>query len=90
MLFGVFPDGDHVEINVTISLKKGVADPEGANTKKALNLLGFDNVKNVQAMKTFRIEIDTENEKKARAEIAEMCEKLLANPVIQDYTITIR
>jgi len=90
MLFGVFPDGDHVEINVTISLKKGVADPEGANTKKALNLLGFDNVKNVQAMKTFRIEIDTENEKKARAEIVEMCEKLLANPVIQDYTIAIR
>ena len=90
MLFGVFPDGDHVEIDVTISLKKGVADPEGANTKKALNLLGFDNVRNVRVMKTFRIEIDTENEKKARAEIAEMCEKLLANPVIQDYTITIR
>jgi len=90
MLFGVFLDGDHVEIDVTINLKKGVADPEGANTKKALNLLGFDNVKNVQAMKTFRIEIDTEDEEKAKAEIAEMCKKLLANPVIQDYTIAIR
>ena len=79
-----------MEIDVTINLKKGVADPEGANTKKALNLLGFDNVKNVQAMKTFRIEIDTEDEEKAKAEIVEMCKKLLANPVIQDYTIAIR
>lgn len=79
-----------MEIDVTISLKKGVADPEGANTKKALNLLGFDNVIDVKSMKTFRIEMDIEDEKKARAEVEEMCKKLLANPVIQDYTITIR
>jgi phosphoribosylformylglycinamidine synthase len=79
-----------VEVDVTISFKKGVADPEGANTKKALNLLGFDNVRNVRAMKTFRIEMDVKDEKRARVEVEGMCKKLLANPVIQDYTITVR
>ncbi len=78
-----------MEVDVTISLKKGVADPEGANTKKALNLLGFDNVIDVRSMKMFRIVVSIEDEKKARAEVEKMCKKLLANPVIQNYTIEI-
>lgn len=79
-----------MEIDVTISLKKGVADPEGANVKKALNLLGFGDVRNVRTMKTFRIDLATEDRKKAKKEIEEMCKKLLANPVIQNYMIEIR
>jgi len=80
-----------IEVDVTIKLKHGVADPEGENTKKALDLLGFRDVRNVKTMKTFRIEIEPEkgNEEKVMQEVEEMCRKLLANPVIHDYTINV-
>jgi phosphoribosylformylglycinamidine synthase len=73
--------------DIYIELKEGVADPEGESTKKALRLLGFQNVKNVSTRKVFRIEIDAESREKAEEEIKSMCEKLLANPVIQKYSI---
>ncbi|AGK61743.1 phosphoribosylformylglycinamidine synthase, purS protein [Archaeoglobus sulfaticallidus PM70-1] len=73
--------------DVYIELKEGVADPEGESTKKALKLLGFDNVKNVSTRKVFRIEIDAKSREEAEKEIKQMCEKLLANPVIQRYSI---
>ncbi len=74
--------------DVYIELKEGVTDPEGESTRKALKLLGFDNVKNVSTRKVFRIEIDESDKKKAEEEIKQMCEKLLANPVIQKYRIS--
>ena len=73
--------------DVYIELKEGVTDPEGESTKKALKLLGFENVKNVSTRKVFRIEIEENDKKKAEEEIRQMCEKLLANPVIQKYSI---
>ncbi len=79
-----------MEADVTISFKKGVADPEGSNVKKALNLLGFDDVRDVRTMKTFRIDLATEDRGKAKKDINEMCKKLLANPVIQSYQIELR
>ena len=79
-----------VEVEVTIKLKHGVTDPEGENTKKALNLLGFNNVHSVESMKTFRIAIDAEEEgSDVKYEVEEMCKKLLANPVIHDYKISV-
>lgn len=83
-----------MELNVTVKLKHGVADPEGENTKKALNLLGFRNVRSVKSLKSFRIEIvsgegEREDEEKVKQEVEEMCRKLLANPVIHDYDITV-
>lgn len=82
-----------IEVEVTIKLKHGVADPEGENTKKALSLLGFKNVRSVKSMKTFRIEIEPEKEsgeeEKVKREVEEMCRKLLANPVIHDYEISV-
>ncbi|MCK4475263.1 MAG: phosphoribosylformylglycinamidine synthase subunit PurS [Methanophagales archaeon] len=80
-----------MEVDVTIKLKHGVADPEGENTKKALNLLGFKNVRSVKTMKTFRIEVEPEkgNEEKVKQEVEEMCRKILANPVIHDYAIKV-
>ena len=80
------------EVEVTIKLKRGVTDPEGENTKKALNLLGFNNVHSVKSMKTFRIAIDAEEEEEGsdvKYEVEEMCKKLLANPVIHDYKISV-
>jgi phosphoribosylformylglycinamidine synthase len=83
-----------MELNVTIKLKHGVADPEGENTKKALNLLGFRDVRSVKSLKSFRIEIvpgegGEEDEEKVKQEVEEMCRKLLANPVIHDYDISV-
>jgi phosphoribosylformylglycinamidine synthase PurS subunit len=77
-----------VMAEVKIKLKKGVADPEGANTKKTLELLGFD-VTDVKSAKVFEIYLSTSDRKEAEREIKEMCEKLLANPVIHDYSITL-
>lgn len=74
---------------VKVTLKKGVADPEGKNTLKALELLGFEGVRDVRTAKVFEIEMDG---KPADVEkrVEEMCRKLLANPVIQTYTIDVK
>lgn len=76
-------------IEVRIELKKGVADPEGKNTKKTLESLGFQGVTAVRSVKFFEMEIDAPADK-AKAMGEEMCAKLLANPVIQNYTVTVR
>ncbi len=72
---------------VEVLLKLGVADPEGDNTLKALNLLGFDKVTSVRSVKVFELELDVEGEAEAERMLKEMCERLLANPVIHDYSI---
>ncbi len=73
--------------DVYVELKEGIADPEGEATLKALRLLGFRRVKKVSSIKVFRIELEAKSREEAEREIAEMCEKLLANPVIQKYSI---
>ncbi|WP_456417586.1 phosphoribosylformylglycinamidine synthase subunit PurS [Methanocaldococcus sp.] len=75
---------------VTIKLKKGVLNPEGMTIKRALNFLGYDNVKEVQTYKMIDIIIDDEDEEKVKEKVEEMCKKLLANPVIHDYEIEIK
>ena len=78
-----------VVAEVKIKLKKGVADPEGANTKKTLELLGFENVADVKSVKVFEIHLGTEDKTEAEREVSQMCEKLLANPVIHEFSIDI-
>ena len=78
-----------VEVIIEIALRKGVADPEGDATLKALRLLGFSNVSSVGSAKLFRIRLDERDPARAKAEAEEMCRKLLANPVIHDYTIAV-
>jgi len=73
---------------VRVELKKGVADPEGKNTLKALELLGFEGVKGVKTVKVFEIEL-TGNAANADKTVDEMCRKLLANPVIHNYSVKI-
>lgn len=67
---------------VRISYKPGVQDPEGESTLRGLRSLGFKNVEKVHTAKVFRIKGDY-----TRAEVEEMCRRLLANPVSQDYEI---
>lgn len=78
-----------VEVLVEILLKRGVADPEGDATLKALRLLGFANVTDVSSAKRFLIRLDEADAEKAKAAAEEMCRKLLANPVIHDYRISV-
>lgn len=73
---------------VEITLKKGISDPEGKNILKALHLLGFEEVKEVKMAKVTEIFMDG-SEKEVEARVKEMCNRLLANPVIHDYTISI-
>ena len=76
-------------IDIRIELKKGVADPEGTNTKKTLESLGFKGIQSVKSVKMFEIELDLP-EKEAVAAGEEYCKKLLANPVVQSYKVTVR
>ena len=75
------------DVIVNVGLKKGISDPEGNNIKKALRLLGFDEVEEVHVNKYFKITIKASDEDKAKERVKEMAEKLLTNPVIHDYEI---
>ena len=76
-------------VEIRIELKKGVADPEGKNTRKTLESLGFKGVNDVKTVKLFEVDMDLPaDETKAQAE--EMCRKLLANPVIQNFRVSVR
>jgi len=76
------------EIEIRIGLKSGMADPEGANVQKALSLLGFENVNSVESAKCYRVVIDGDQDT-ALAEAEKMCQQLLANPVVHDYSISV-
>lgn len=73
---------------VEITLKKGISDPEGKNILKALHLLGFEKVTDVKVAKVMEISMEYE-EKEAREKVEDMCNRLLANPVIHDYKISV-
>ena len=77
-----------VLVEVRVELKKGVADPEGKNTEKALGLLGIQ-AKKVKSVKVYTFEVDGD-EKEAMAVAEEACSKLLANPVVHNYRIEVR
>ncbi|MDH7507716.1 MAG: phosphoribosylformylglycinamidine synthase subunit PurS [Candidatus Thermoplasmatota archaeon] len=77
------------EAKVTISLKKGVSDPEGANTLKALHLLGFKTVKDAKTIRTVDLLIDEKNKDEVKKKVGQMCQRLLTNPVIHTYEIEI-
>lgn len=78
-----------VVAEVRVELKKGVADPEGKNTLKALELLGFEGVKDVKTVKVFEIEM-AGNAGETQAKVQEMCERLLANPVIHNFSVKMK
>ena len=72
---------------VSISRKQGLSDPEGTTTKKALNDLGFDGVTHVSYGRTISVEVEAESAEAAESQIEAMCTELLANPVMERYTI---
>jgi len=76
-----------MKIKVIVTLKNGVLDPQGKAIQQTLNGMNFDNVKEVRQGKFFEIEINESNETKAKSLVDDMCKKLLANLVIEDYKI---
>ena len=76
-----------MKIKVIVTLKNGVLDPQGKAIQQTLNGMGFESVKEVRQGKYFDIEINENNEVKAKSEVEEMCKKLLANLVIENFKI---
>lgn len=76
--------------HVEVSHLPGVLDPQGATVERALPALGYQNVTEVSIGKTIRLVLDAADEAAARAQVEEMCQRLLANPVIEAYTIEIK
>ncbi|MBB6259559.1 phosphoribosylformylglycinamidine synthase [Paenochrobactrum gallinarii] len=78
-----------IKARVTVTLKNGVLDPQGKAIVGALGSLGFDGVNSVRQGKVFDVELEGSDKVAAEANLTAMCEKLLANTVIEDYSITI-
>ena len=76
-----------LKFSVTVTLKKDVLDPQGKVVQNTLKNLGMDNLKSIRQGKYFEIELDDSDQKKAEKKIDEMCKKLLANLIIEDYKI---
>ena len=76
-----------MKISVIITLKKDVLDPQGKVIHQTLDGMGFDNINEVRQGKYFEIDTKENDPKKAKDKVEEMCKKLLANLVIENYKI---
>lgn len=76
-----------MKARVTVTLKNGVLDPQGKAIQHALSSLGFSGVEDVRQGKLIELELSGSDREKARTELEAMCEKLLANTVIENYSI---
>ncbi len=74
---------------VEITHLPGIADPQGATIERALPALGYANVSQVHVGKSIRLVVDAADADAARVEVLEMCDRLLANPVIEAYDVEI-
>lgn len=74
---------------VSITRKEGLSDPEGVATRRALLDLGYDGVRDVHFGRIINLELEAEDVETATTAVTEMCERLLANPVIEDYSVEV-
>lgn len=78
-----------IKARITVTLKNGVLDPQGKAIEGALKGLDFNGIGSVRQGKVFDIELEGSDKNIAEAQLNEMCEKLLANTVIENYSVTI-
>jgi phosphoribosylformylglycinamidine synthase subunit PurS len=78
-----------IKARITVTLKTGVLDPQGKAIEGALGALGFEGVGQIRQGKVFDLELQESDRAKAEASVKSMCEKLLANTVIENYTIAL-
>ena len=76
-----------MKARVVVTLKKSVLDPQGQAVSRALGSLGFGEVKDVRLGKIIELDIDGSDASEARKRVEQMCEKLLANTVIEEYRV---
>ena len=74
---------------VEVTLRPGIADPQGATIERSLPMLGFDGITGVTVGKAIRFTCDGDDEAAARTEVEDMCKRFLTNPVIEDATISL-
>jgi len=74
------------QAKINVTLKKSVLDPQGQTVLQALSTLGFREAKDLRAGKFFELQLEASDRKKAEARVREMCDKLLINPVIEEYS----
>ena len=79
-----------MKISAVVTLKKDVLDPQGKVVSQTLKNMGYANVSNVRQGKYFEIEINTTNKEEAKKIAEEICKKLLANVIIEDYEIFLK
>ena len=75
------------EARVEVTHRPGIADPAGATVERALPALGYTSVTQVHIGKVIRLVVDAADAGAARAQVEEMCERLLANPLIESYEV---
>lgn len=78
-----------MQVRVDITLKNGVLDPQGEAVRHALGTLGFDGVNGVRQGKVIMLDLDETDPAKAQTTAEAMCDQLLANTVIENYTVTV-
>ncbi|TIM78262.1 MAG: phosphoribosylformylglycinamidine synthase subunit PurS [Mesorhizobium sp.] len=78
-----------IKARITVTLKNGVLDPQGKAIEHALSGIGFDGVGQVRQGKVFDVELAESDKAKAEADLKAMCDKLLANTVIENYSVAI-
>lgn len=75
---------------VNVTLKKSVLDPQGKTVLHALHTLGFQKTKDMRVGRHFELTLDAVSDKEAQDQVHAMCDKLLINPVIEDYTFEVK
>ena len=76
-------------VQVAVSLRDGIADPQGATIERALPTLGFDDVSGVRSGKAFWLDVDAASDAAAVARAHELCQRFLTNPVIETATVSV-
>ena len=76
-----------MKVKIIVTLKNGVLDPQGKAIQQTLNGMNFSNINEIRQGKYFDIEVNEKDETKAKSQVEEMCKKLLANLVIEDFKI---
>jgi phosphoribosylformylglycinamidine synthase subunit PurS len=79
-----------MQVKVFVSLKQGVLDPQGQAVERSLHTLGYGEVRDVRMGKYVEFAVDAPSREAAEVRIREMCDKLIANPVIEDYRFEIQ
>lgn len=78
-----------MRVTVTVTRRADISDPQGTTVARALKDLGYDSVRQVRIDKTITMEVDGEDPAAIEADVKAMCERLLANPVMEDYEIRV-